>query len=469
MHRGARALSPAVVGATLSVLPTPALAQDSVLVGTVLDASSLRPLEAAQVTLVETGAEARTDVLGRFAFAHLAGGRLTLNVRRLGYRPLTDTVLVGDRAIRLFLRAAAVPLDAVVVTGTPGGTEARAIGNAVGTINAVEVLEVAPVVDVQALLNARVPGLTLLPTQGNVGTGGLTQLRGVSSLLLSNEPLIYVDGVRVDNNARAGPNIRDGRQVARVNDLNPEDIDRVEVIKGPSAATLYGTEASRGVIQIFTRQGRVGPPRMTFTVKQGTNWFMNPEGRLPWVYAPDTAAGLNAQNRYPLDSVNLYLQEQAAGSPIFQNGDVKTYGLSMSGGAEAVHYYLSGAYDGDDGVVSYNWRRNISTRANVSLFPSDKLSVTTSAAFVHNTARLAQAFDLYGIMDQIVWGSPSKLDDSTRGFLRATPEAVANDRLPFCDRSADRRRPDPAPAVVTVADHVVPETRAGGEVPRARC
>src|SRR5207302_10603086 len=101
-------------------------------------------------------------------------------------------------------------------------------------------------------------GLVVLPGAGNIGTGSTMHIRGVSSLALTNQPLIFVDGVRVDNSASGGPSIRDGAQMARINDINPEDIESMEVIKGPAAATLYGTEASSGVIQIITKRGRSG-------------------------------------------------------------------------------------------------------------------------------------------------------------------------------------------------------------------
>ena len=416
-RRGASTLdvriSLAIAGLWL-LAASPARAQDSVVAGTVVDAAALRPLEAVQITVVGSGQEARTDGTGWFAIGHLTGSAVTLQVRRLGYRPLSQTVRVGDRALRLVLREVAVALDAVVVTGTPGGTEARAVGNAVGTIDARKVLDVAPVTQTQDLLGARIPGLTILPNQGNVGTGGTTEVRGVSSVSLTNEPLIYVDGIRVDNNPNAGPVIRNGREVSRINDFNPEDIDSIEVIKGPAAATIYGTEASRGVIQMFTRQGRPGPARWNFTVKQGANWFMNPAGRLNWEYGRDPVTGA-------LDSVNLYQQEEALGRPMFATGQVKTYGLSVSGGTEAVRYYLAGNYDDTGGMVSYNWSQRSSGRANLSLLPSDKLEIRTNVGFVHNAARLGQSAEQYDLMANIDWGDPATDTTALRGFLPACP------------------------------------------------
>ena len=168
---------------------------------------------------------------------------------------------------------------------------------------------------------------------------------------------------------------------------------------------------------MFTRQGREGPPRIGITIKQGGNWFMNPAGRLNWLYGRDSTGAL--------DSLNLYQQEQAAGRPMFQTGQVQSYGINVSGGAQVVRYYLSTTFAHDAGIVSYNWRRRINTQANVSLLPSDKFDVRTSLAFLQNDTRLGQAVTAYGLMEQIESGTPATKDTPLRGFFRATPEAVA--------------------------------------------
>lgn len=392
-------------------------AQGTAVSGTVVDAMSLRPLADVFITLVGTELRTKTDTRGEFTIQAVAGATVTLLIQRIGYRARRRMVHVGDRALTIRLTAVAVPLEEVLVTGTAGGAAARAIGNTIETLNADEVLERAPGAEVQQVLD-RVPGLITLSTQGNVGTGAKTRVRGVSSLVIPNEPLIYVDGVRVDNNPRAGPSIRNRRQIARINDLNPEDIERIEVIKGPAAATLYGTEASHGVIQILTRQGKEGPLRLGLTVKQGANWFMDPAGRLPWLYAIDPLTG-------QLDSVHLYLQEERAGRPIFQTGPVRSYGVSANGGTPTIRYHLSGSLDRNEGIVWYNWRHRVAARANVTLLPSDRIDLRASLGLVHNHVRLAQASsgNNHDLMANLVRGSP--LDTNTRGFDMVTPEEAA--------------------------------------------
>src|SRR5690606_28276301 len=105
-------------------------------------------------------------------------------------------------------------------------------------------------------------------------------VRGVGTFTLGRNPLIFVDGIRVNNDARAGPATGIGRTVNIFNDFNPSDIESIEIIKGPAAATLYGTEASAGVIQIITKRGAEGAPQFDASIRGGIQYIRNPQGRL---------------------------------------------------------------------------------------------------------------------------------------------------------------------------------------------
>jgi outer membrane receptor protein involved in Fe transport len=217
--------------------------------------------------------------------------------------------------------------------------------------------------------------------------------------------------------------------VARINDFDPEDLERVEVIKGPAAATLYGAEASRGVIQMLTRRGTPGPARFEFIMKQGATWFDDPAGRISPVFCcKDAVTGT-------LDSLNLIQQEGDAGNPIFTTGHPQAYGANVSGGSERVRYYVSGSFGREEGMLAYNWRERVSTRANLSIVSSDKLDIETRVGFVRNRARLAQAPAAWDIMSQIVLGSPLKDTTSLRRFYLATPEDISTvDVRSYTDR-----------------------------------
>ena len=271
-------LSAALVGLTASL---PAQQTTAAVSGVVLANQSLRPLPGAQVSVVGSRLGALSDANGRFRVSGIEGDSVTLDIRLIGFQPSKVVARVGDIGVRVLLSEVAVSLDQVVVTGTAGVTEQRAMGNLLEKVQTEDVVRTAPVVTPQQLLEGRVAGLVVLPGSGNIGTGSTMHVRGVASLSLTNQPLIYVDGVRVDNTASGGPSLRDGAQVARINDINPEDIESIEVIKGPAAATLYGTEASSGVVQIITKRGHAGVESYDFAVQQGSTWLADLAQKVP--------------------------------------------------------------------------------------------------------------------------------------------------------------------------------------------
>lgn len=249
--------------------------------GVVVDATTRRPLPGAQVVVQGTELGAVTDNRGRFLILNVPGDRVTLQVVMIGYGELAETVQTGRTDVVLAVTETAISLDEIVVTGTPQQELVRSLGNAVGGVRAEALVEIAPPPNVQQLLGVAVPGVRVMAAGGDVGSGGNIRIRGAGSMALPSEPLVYVDGVRV-NNSFADQGIVSGVGVdgryppSRINDLNLEDIESIEVIKGPAAATLYGTEASNGVINIITKKGRRGSPTVSLTVKRGRTGCRTP-------------------------------------------------------------------------------------------------------------------------------------------------------------------------------------------------
>ncbi len=419
---GGRAARPScvalVAGALALGTPLTGTTQQNVIRGTVLQQQTLQPVVGAQVVAEGTQQGSITDGSGRFTIAGLTGTRITLEVIMVGYRTARQTVPVGTTDVRILLAETAVELEGIVVTGTPGETRARTVGNAVAQVSAEANLQAKPVRDVQDLLKGAAPGVLVRTGQGNVGTGGVIRMRGVTSLSLNNQPLIYVDGIRVNNDFRSGPSIRGGRQTSRINDINPEEIESIEIIKGPAAATLYGTEASNGVIQIITKRGTAGAPTWNLAVRQGLNYFRDPHGRLPNNYALGASGELLEQD--------LYEEELAAGRNALQNGHAQGYDLSVRGGNEGIRYFASAAWDNTEGIVDYNWQKKLSARGNLQITPGDNLSATVNLGVVSSETRYGQAASGWDLMGQFIWGNPRSRDGRLRGFLRATPEAAAS-------------------------------------------
>src|SRR5215470_10185054 len=239
-----------------------AQAQTGIIVGRVTDTRSGEPIAGVAVQVVGTRLGAATGDDGRYRIVGVPAGSHTVAALRIGFvsSRLPVTVAAGATVTHeVGLKATAVTLDQIVVTGTAGETERKAIGNAVSTIDAsTEMLKATPP-DLANLLRSRAAGVDIQPISGRRGTGPSIQIRGPSSIGLSNNPLIYIDGVRVNNSTNLGPagipgglGSQGNPVESRMNDINPADIESIEIIKGPSAATLYGTEAANGVIQIIT-------------------------------------------------------------------------------------------------------------------------------------------------------------------------------------------------------------------------
>jgi TonB-linked SusC/RagA family outer membrane protein len=365
--------------ATAAALAAPAelRAQAGVVEGTVVSKGTQRPLPAVQIAVAGVAGRGTTsDASGRFRITGLSGTTAVLTTRAIGFRPLTDTVIVGATNVRLVLSESVLELDQVVVTGTAGATQRRELGTSVSSVNVAEVTAQAAVPSFESLLNGRTPGVVVLPSSGQIGAGASIRVRGIGTFSLSSTPLVYVDGIR-SNNGTTG-------LVARFNDFDPEEIESIEVLKGPAAATLYGTEAARGVINIITKKGASGSTKYSFAAKSGTNWFQNAEGRFPTNYWINPATN-------KLDSINYVRSEAARGTPLFRDGAIRSVDGSVSGGSALYRFYASGEWNSNEGIVQQNDRVQKSARTNLSVTPSNKFDLETNVGYI--TSRTHSTFE----------------------------------------------------------------------------
>ena len=391
--------------------------------GRIVDASGGIPVDAAYVHINALSLGADSNPNGSFNLRNVPPGLHEVTVDRLGFSSATQQVTVTAGAIttvEIQIARDALLLDAIVVTGTAGGTRVRALGNAVGRVQAAEVIELTAVGSVQDLLGGREAGLSFNRNSGNIGTGSEIRIRGVSSVTMGSQPLIYVDGVRVDNQTGGGPNLRDGGQVSSLDDFSPDEIESVEIIKGPAAATLYGTEASAGVIQIITKRGTQGATQFDFSIRQGAAWLSDVSGKVGESFGRNTAGDII--------SFNIYEAEKAAGRNHFQTGKLQSYTVSMRGGTERLRYYLSGDFGDDEGIVSYNWKRQNNLRSNLTILPSDDITVDVSLGYITGKTSFMQQRTAWGMWEQFQWANPEGQDRTLRGFLRARPEEIADNR-----------------------------------------
>jgi TonB-linked SusC/RagA family outer membrane protein len=426
----------AAVCATL-VTPPNASAQGATgtVTGRVTDAKSGAPIEGASVEVSSARIGALSSADGRYRIAGVQAGSRLLIVRRIGFAVLRREVVVNENqetTADFALVASAIALDAVVVTGTASGGQRRTIGNSVASVNAPDELAKSAAPDLGSLIAGRVSGTVITAPSGRIGAGSAIQIRGRSSIGLGNAPLVYIDGVRVTSSTGSGPSgsgfSGQGSQIAgRLNDIAPEDIESIEVIKGPAAATIYGTEASSGVVQIITRRGTAGAPRFALQMSGGPLWFRDAENRMPTNFAKNPAG--------EIVEWNAVRQEEERGTPLFKTGQSRQLSGSWSGARNEFRYFLSGLYQNDQGIEPNNSNHQFSIHANLDVTPAEKLTVATSLNYVDLRAHLG-VDNGASAMFASVFGH-SLLFPNARGFgLNFVPDVTQN----YWDNSQDVTR-----------------------------
>lgn len=406
---------------TTSGIPQELQAQ-GVLTGVVQDAGSGEKLTGVNVFVQELSIGSTTNVKGEYRIENVPAGTYTLVARYLGFQTAKTTVVVRNNeetGTMFSLREALIEMDQIVITGAAGTVQRRAIGSTITTVNAADVVEYTPIPSMQSLINARAPGVVIMPGTGMVGGGSKIRIRGSSSINLTNEPLVFVDGIRVDNAQATGPSTQGfgSSVINRLNDFNPEDIESIEILKGASAATLYGTDASNGVILITTKKGKLGTPQFSFTNRFGYNYLANIEDRMYvnyWTF-PDGR----------IESINLVTTERERGTPIFEPGALQGYNLNVSGGSEGIRYFVSTDYENENGVEPSNKLKRFSTRANLSIFPVKGLDVTANVGYTKSRTDLSWEAGNGGITWGAFFSSPNhaQAGDIRRGYRSFVSES----------------------------------------------
>lgn len=370
--------------AVLVVRPAAAQTVGSI-AGRVVDAVTGAPVASAEVLLEGSniGTLSRQD--GRFQLLNVPAGTHEVRARMVGFRPAVARVLVqpGQEATLSFeLRGEVFALDEMVVTGLPTAARKKELGTSVTQLSIADI-EARPTTTVEALLQARSTGIQSFQHEGQVGASGMLQLRGVKSVSQGNEPLVYVDGVRVATSRTPAAAAFDGRNT-RVssfswNDINPSNIERVEVIKGAAATSLYGTEASAGVIQIFTKRGTQGKAQWSADVTQGANFWPVPSATI----------------RSHPTSLDIDV--------IKQTGHVQKYSASVRGGIGEVDYFLGGSAGNENGIVDTQWSKNWSATANFGMTLFEGATIRLNNSFSHRrTRQVPDGNNRYGLMINVL-------------------------------------------------------------------
>lgn len=405
----------------------PAAAQDTAgtIRGVVTDAATSRPLAGVQVHIPGTQRGGLTDDRGAFLLLNVPAGEYTLRALALGYGTAEQTVTVrpGETAIVDFaLSMTAITLDEVVVTAT-GETRKREVGNAVATVNTSEIP--APAMrGAQDLLTGRTAGVSIMMNSGQPGAGGTIRIRGNNSVSQGNDPIIYVDGVRIYNGST--PTSVASRQASSpLQDINPADIERIEVVKGPAATTLYGTEASGGVIQIFTKKGRAGDASWTAELTGGFN-------NMGHVGPKDDPTGMfinKCRGDGLVTGTGVRFEDPTCPSSgsWLRNGPIQRYSLSVRGGTSDLSYYLSGFYGDEEGVLPTSGTADGGFRTSLSFRPTESILIAPSVSYTkRKTNWVADGNNGNGFMLNVTRGPYSnfKSDECTDSSVACVGNAA---------------------------------------------
>ena len=374
-------------GAIAALLLNPGLsgvnalaAQTGAVTGVITDAASGQPLFEVSVDLVGTVKGMLTDADGRYLLDGVPEGAYTVRVRMIGYgiRTAEVTVKAGSAAVADFqLEVDSVGLEAATVCRLPRpewkiGVSLPAIDVDYG------LAETFPLGGFSRILEGRIPGVRSIGTSGGIGAGRELRFRGTDSFGYTRQrPLVLVDGVRIDTNKEEWGDMEGvaccffsgGAGEDRLSDFNPEEIDRVEVLKGPAAAALFGAEGAAGVIKVFTTQGRTNTPA-SFTLNAGLG-VNRLRANLPTRMRPD----FSRPDGSPALDPNEHLIE---------DGLVNNYDLTVRGGGEGVTYFAAGGFAYEEGSVKPNDRRRANLRVNVNWAASDNLLVAVASGLVRN-------------------------------------------------------------------------------------
>jgi len=429
----------------MTFLPKPVFSQNQTIAGKITDAAGI-PVPGATILIKGTSHGTTSDAEGNFKLAVTPNSVVIVSYTGFVARTFRSDALGQNARIRMEEDVA--HLDEVVVTGLATTVKRRNLANAVATISSKELNEGAPAQTFDAALEGKIPGAYINANSGSPGGGISVKLRGVTSVYGNTQPLYVVDGVFVDNTstsaglnavtlAQAGgaPTSSQDNPSSRIADIRPEDIENIEILKGASAAAVYGSRAAAGVIIITTKKGRQGRTKVTFSQDLGAITVRKLLGVRQFTAA--TAASLSSDSATSVALAQEFTAAQAAGH--IYDYEKETYGntgfarnsvLSVSGGTEKTGVYFSVSTKDEGGIEKNTGYNNTSFRLNIDQKVNDNIKLGVSTNYINSSAdRGFQGNDNVGVTTGIALSSTpdfAQLHPDAQGNYPDNPFAAAN-------------------------------------------
>lgn len=406
------------------------LAQTGSVEGTVVDRSD-EPLISANVFLEIDGEVYGTavDIDGSYEITDVPAGTHEIQVRSVGYRNLSREIeiLVGETIREDFtLSASELQLDELVVTGAGAEIERERLGHTISSFSPRDIeLEG---MDFSDVLQGRISGVDVSPAGGFAGAAQDIRIRGSSSLSMSNQPLVYVDGVRMDSQPSMAGVHSGAAAPSRLDNINPEAIERVEVLKGPSAATLYGSQANAGVIQIFTQRGELDMPTQvnyssSITGYQWPNVYPANTGFARTEEQAQNMSAVIGRQVEPFEIVEEDIYGQMTGLGLGHN-----HSLNISGGSENVSYFVGARYSYDEGPLDVSpeffmgqenignaddTNRRFHINANTDIQLTQDFRIRFGSSYANNYKEIIpNANYIYGVYSLLTFAKPEFMTES---------------------------------------------------------
>jgi TonB-linked SusC/RagA family outer membrane protein len=444
-----RYLLVALAGVALSATGAAAQATRRV-TGVVTATGTNEPLSSASVQVVGTTTGTYTNEQGRFTLTVPAGSQ-QIRFRRIGYIAKVVPVTGAMSEVTASLDKDVLQLETQVVTGTATVVSSQNAANAVSVVSG-EQLNRVPAATIDQKLQGKIAGAVISQNSGAPGGGSQIQLRGVSTINASFNPLYVVDGVIMNNSTIAnGLNVisQAGRgnfsssqdqSVNRIADLNPEDIENIQVLKGPSASSIYGSKGTNGVIIITTKQGTAGKAQVdvqqrlgsySLANKLGSRCFKSATEYSTWAvtngFESSTTAATTAFNAGG-GACHDYEQEFYGNSSLAYQTNLSVRGGSAGG----TNYFIGGTVQHDNGLAANDFYNKQSLRVNLGQAIGSRITLRGNTELFHTlTQRGISGNDNAGINPITVFSSTPSFVDLRRQADGKFPQDPYGTTNPF--------------------------------------
>jgi len=364
--------------------------------GTIMDNSGT-PMIGANILVKGTSVGTTADLDGAFKLT-VPSDNETIVITYTGYESQELAVSSNNPVLNITLEEGSSALDEIVITGLATTVKRSNAANAVARVEAKEITGVAAVTTTESALVGKFKGAEIRNSSGAPGGGTSFKLRGTTSISGSSQPLVIVDGVYIDNSSiPAGLNIVSAASSGgstsnqdnpsnRLADIDPNDIESVEILKGASTAAIYGSRAAGGVVIITTKRGDAGKTKVNFSQSFGFTEMLNPLGVREWTEE-------RVLNSDFADDIDAYREAVAAGN-IF-NFEDELYGnkgflsntrVSATGGSENTKFYIGATYKNEDGIVKNTGYDKIAARVNIDHKFNDRFDIALSTNYINSSA-----------------------------------------------------------------------------------